>query len=69
MRIFILTLGTRGDFEPFWALGRELCARGHSVTIGTSAFHVQNDPALTWLPIGTGTMAGACQEFCVRGIT
>jgi hypothetical protein len=57
MRIFILTLGTRGDFEPFWALGRELGARGHSVTIGTSAFHVQNDPALTWLPIGTGTMA------------
>ena len=57
MRVFILTLGTRGDFELFWALGRELHARGHAVTIGTSPFYAQLelDPALTWVPVGTGT--------------
>lgn len=57
MRIFILTLGTRGDFEPFWALGRALIARGHSVTIGTSLFHFQNDPSIKWVSIGNSTRA------------
>jgi UDP:flavonoid glycosyltransferase YjiC (YdhE family) len=57
MRVFILTLGTRGDFEPFWALGRELHRRGHAVTIGTSPFYAQPglDPDLAWVPIGSGT--------------
>ena len=55
MRVFILTLGTRGDFEPFWALGRSLRARGHGVTMGTSAFHLQDDPDLDWVCIGDGT--------------
>lgn len=55
MRIFILTLGTRGDFEPFWALGRLMRQRGHQVTIGTSAFHFQDDPSLNWVPVGAGT--------------
>lgn len=57
MRVFILTLGTRGDFEPFWALGRALAARGHAVTLGTSSFHVQDDRAVKWVTIGQGTLA------------
>ena len=57
MRIFILTLGTRGDFEPFWALGRSLHARGHHVTIGTSGFHIKNDPSVNWVRIGNGSQA------------
>jgi hypothetical protein len=32
MRVFILTLGTRGDFELFCTLGRELSGRGHHVS-------------------------------------
>ena len=57
MRVFILALGTRGDFEPFWCLGRNLRLRGHHVTIGTSAFHIQAaaDPDLAWVRIGAGT--------------
>ena len=37
MNILILTLGTRGDVEPYVALGKGLQAAGHSVTICTSS--------------------------------
>lgn len=37
MKIFINTLGTRGDVQPFVALGKGLQAAGHTVTICTSA--------------------------------
>lgn len=36
MRILILTYGSRGDVQPFVALGRALVARGHEVTLGTA---------------------------------
>ncbi|WP_338134875.1 glycosyltransferase [Paenibacillus alvei] len=36
MRIKLLTLGTRGDIQPFIALGIGLQKRGHRVTICTS---------------------------------
>lgn len=35
MRIAIFTLGSRGDVQPYVALGREAIKRGHSVTICT----------------------------------
>ena len=34
MKIAILTLGTRGDVQPFIALGKALKARGHDVVLG-----------------------------------
>jgi len=37
MNILIMTLGTRGDVEPYVALGKGLQADGHTVTICTSA--------------------------------
>lgn len=55
MRIFILVLGTRGDFEPFWRLAHTLRRRGHQVTIGTSGFHLQADPFVDWVRIGNGS--------------
>lgn len=36
MRLFFLTLGTRGDVQPFVALGRAMQGRGHEVTVCTS---------------------------------
>lgn len=33
MKILILTFGTRGDVQPFVAVGAELLARGHEVTL------------------------------------
>ena len=36
MRVFVLTLGTRGDFELFLTLGRALARDGHEVLLGTS---------------------------------
>lgn len=36
MRILILTYGTRGDVQPFLALGQGLKARGHDVWLATS---------------------------------
>jgi len=52
MRVFILAIGTRGDFEPFWALGAALADAGHQVTLGTSSFHIQPDSRLSWVQIG-----------------
>jgi UDP:flavonoid glycosyltransferase YjiC (YdhE family) len=57
MRIYVLTLGTRGDFELFRMLGAELQRRGHRVTVGTSSFHADalREAGLEWDPVGTGT--------------
>ena len=35
MKILILTIGTRGDVQPYIALGRALMASGHEITICT----------------------------------
>lgn len=36
MKIALLTLGTRGDVQPFAVLGKELVRRGHEVTLATA---------------------------------
>src|SRR5262245_57369874 len=36
MKILLLTLGTRGDIQPYVALGRVLRQRGHEVTMCAS---------------------------------
>lgn len=35
MKVVFLTLGTRGDVQPYLALGKGLCRKGHSVVICT----------------------------------
>ncbi len=57
MKVFILTLGTRGDFELFLALGRALFRRGHHVVLGTSPFYAERTRAagIEWVQMGTGT--------------
>lgn len=37
MKILIITLGSRGDVQPYVALGKGLQAAGHSVTLNTSS--------------------------------
>ncbi len=37
MRVAILTMGSRGDVEPFLALSAGLRQRGHTVTVATHA--------------------------------
>ena len=37
MNVAILTLGSRGDVQPYVALGRGLAAAGHAVTVATHA--------------------------------
>ncbi|HOP44646.1 MAG TPA: glycosyltransferase [Flavobacteriales bacterium] len=32
MQVLIISIGTRGDMEPFLAIGRILQERGHAVT-------------------------------------
>jgi sterol 3beta-glucosyltransferase len=39
LRILVLTIGTRGDVQPFVALGQELQRRGHRVTICAFGTH------------------------------
>ena len=36
MKIALLTLGTRGDVQPYAVLGRALARRGHTVTLSTA---------------------------------
>jgi sterol 3beta-glucosyltransferase len=36
MKIAILTLGTRGDVQPYAVLGQALKQRGHKVTLSTA---------------------------------
>lgn len=59
MRVFIVTVGTRGDFELFLFLGQELRARGHQVILGSSPFNERYVRAsgIDWTPIGNGTHA------------
>lgn len=56
MQIFILTLGTRGDFELFLMLGCELRRREHRVLLGTSAFYAAaaRESGIDWVQIGDG---------------
>ena len=37
MKINILTIGTRGDVQPYLGLGTRLAARGHAVAVQTLA--------------------------------
>ncbi|MEO0458163.1 MAG: glycosyltransferase [Cyanobacteria bacterium P01_A01_bin.114] len=39
MKVLIVTLGSRGDVQPYVALGKGLSAAGHEVTICTSALY------------------------------
>ena len=59
MKILVLVLGTRGDVEMFLHLGRELSARGHSVTLAASPFYAEAARAsdLEWLGVGSGSRA------------
>jgi UDP:flavonoid glycosyltransferase YjiC (YdhE family) len=59
MRVFILSLGTRGDVELFLTLGRELARRGHQVRFATAPFYETRVLAagLTALPFGQATFA------------
>jgi sterol 3beta-glucosyltransferase len=41
MKITIVTLGTRGDVQPYIAVARELMARGHEVKIAITEDHAQ----------------------------
>ena len=60
MRVFILTLGTRGDFQLFLTLGCALRRRGHQVILGASPFFSPRvrQAQLGWVPIGTGSLEG-----------
>jgi len=57
MRISMLTLGTRGDFELLLTLGRRLRSRGHQVVLGTSEFYAARvrEAEIEWAQIGCGT--------------
>jgi O-mycaminosyltylonolide 6-deoxyallosyltransferase len=59
MRVFILTLGTRGDFELFCTLARQLARRGHDVLLGASGFYAgaARGAGLRFVQIGSGSHA------------
>ncbi len=59
MRVFILSLGTRGDVELFLILGRELARRGHHLRFATAPFYETRVLAsgLTPLTFGKATFA------------
>lgn len=71
MRILVLTLGTRGDFELFALLARTLAARGHSVCVGASHFQAEalRQAGLRHLAIGDGTQAELLAVMRAMGAT
>lgn len=58
MRIAILTLGTRGDVEPYLALGAELRRRGHELALGCPSLFAERVRAAGFAhrPIGDELM-------------
>jgi sterol 3beta-glucosyltransferase len=54
MKIALLTLGTRGDIQPFIALGKALQARGHNIVLGAPENFQSwiEDHGLTYRSIG-----------------
>jgi hypothetical protein len=57
MRICIMTLGPRGEFELFLTLARRLRLRGHQVLLGTAPFFGDRvrQAGVEWTPLGMGT--------------
>ena len=57
MRLFLLTLGSRGDFEQMLALGRGLVDSGHQVVLGAAPWFAERTrdvPAVRFHPCGAG---------------
>lgn len=60
MKIAIVTIGTRGDVQPYVAVGRALRARGHDVWI---AAHDEYAPFIESHGLGHRRMRGAFREL------
>jgi len=60
MNIFIVTLGSRGDVQPYVALGKGLRAAGHTVTVCTS---VSFEPFITGHGLRYGYMSDDFMEL------
>ena len=54
MRIVILTIGSRGDVQPYVALGRGLQKAGHTVTLATHSQYseITSGNGIHFAPIG-----------------
>lgn len=63
MRVLILTLGSRGDVQPYVALGVELRARGHEVTVAAS---IDVRDAIEEVGLGYGEIALDFRAITVR---
>lgn len=63
MRVFIVALGTRGDFELFLTLGRALRRRGHCVILGSPAFYATRarEGGVEWIQLGESTREEAVE--------
>lgn len=69
MKILIVTLGTRGDVQPYVALARGLQDRGHEVTIGTSALFRDfiTGNGIAFGEIGASPQAAMAQDVSAIG--
>jgi UDP:flavonoid glycosyltransferase YjiC (YdhE family) len=52
VRVVVLTLGTRGDYELFAGLARTLRGRGHDVVLASSPWHLTGDVGVEVAAIG-----------------
>jgi len=60
MRISLVVTGSRGDVQPFIALGRMLTDRGHAVTLAT---HADFEALVTEGGLGFAALPGSPQDF------
>ena len=73
MRVTLITVGSRGNVQPYVALGIELTARGHAVTVATHELFRDfvSMHGLAFTPIAGDPLAlvGSAEEWLERGRT
>jgi hypothetical protein len=62
MNITILTIGTRGDVQPFVALGTRLTGAGHEVALAAEASRHTSPSTGCTTPAWTWTFSNACNR-------
>ena len=60
MRVSLVILGSRGDVQPFIALGKTLVERGHEVTLAT---HADFEPLIAEAGLPYAEMPGSPRDF------
>jgi sterol 3beta-glucosyltransferase len=65
MKIALLTLGTRGDVQPYVGLGRASRERGHEITLSTgdNFASLAQEYGVQFIPVQPDFRFGRCHDI------